>query len=389
MKSDVSRKFSSGNKPLARRILTALGITALAFMLSFFLTSPFSASVSALFSSPEKADFVMSDLFAQVADSRPVRHLDHRITIVDIGIADRYAIAEGLQALAGMKPKAVGLDVNFAYPTEDDSFLLQSLQEVPHLILPVTVDMADSSGYRLAEVPFFYGELNGPEYAVANLAGTSRYSTIRHMSPSFSLDNGSSIPSFAAALAGKAGIVTHAEDDGKKLIKYHSREFSTIPLAEIADRPDLINGKIVIVGALSDASDMHATPVNHYMAGMLIHAYSLATMLDGSDFHEIPEQADYILAFLVCFVLVWTTLTITNRIKGLLLRITQVVFLYLAVRIGYSLYVDHSTVINFQYTFLMIAFGLFAVDIWNGMSEIILFCKSRLSSLLKLSTSNV
>lgn len=389
MKFDAFRKLTSGNKPLVSRLLTALGVTALAFMLSFFLTSPFSASVSALFSSPEKADFVMSDLFAQVADSRPVRHLDHRITIVDIGIADRYGIAEGLQTLAEMNPKAVGLDVNFALPTDDDSYLLESLQAVPNLVLPVIVDMPDSSGYRMAEVPFFYGEIQGPEYAVANLAGASRYSTIRHMSPSFSLADGSSLPSFASALAQKAGIEMPADNPDKRLIRYHSREFSIISLAEIADNPQLINDRVVMVGALSDAYDMHATPVNHYMAGLLIHAYSLATILDGSNFHEISERADYILAFLVCFVLVWITLTITNRIKGLLLRLTQVAFLYLAVRIGYSLYVDHSIVINFQYTFLMIAFGLFAVDIWNGMSEIILFCKSRLASLLKLSTSNV
>lgn len=381
-------KLSASKRQLISRLFCALGITLLAFTLSFFLSSPFSSSVSALFSSPEKTDFIMSDLFAQVADGRPVRHLDNRITVVDIGIGGRQEIADALNIISESNPKAIGLDVNFAFPSADDSYLLETLENTPNLVLPLVLADVDSVGLEVSECPFFYGDIAGPIYAGANLDGDSRFSTVRKYYPRFNLADGYSMPSFATALA---EIVSHKELTSvePQYIQYHSREFNILQLSDLPESDELLSDHIVLVGALSDASDMHATPVNHYVAGVLIHAYSLATILDGTRFAEVPHWLDYLLAFAVCFALVWATLSIKSPIKGLLLRILQVALLYLAVRLGYSLFVDHLTIINFQYTFLMVAFGLFAVDLWHGGSEIILFTRTKLIPKLKFSTDNV
>lgn len=111
-------------KKIFNNIGKAAGITLLALLFSTLLISPFTASVSSMFSSPEKSDFVMSDLFAQVADARPVRLLDDRIVLIDIGHADREQIADALDILALCAPRRLGLDINFAAPSEDDSHLL-------------------------------------------------------------------------------------------------------------------------------------------------------------------------------------------------------------------------------------------------------------------------
>lgn len=97
-----------------RLLATSAAITALAFLLSFVVAAPFSASLSAMFSGPEKTDFMMSDLFVQVADGRPVRQIDDRIVLVDVGQMDRENIARTLEQVALCCPKAVGIDINFA-----------------------------------------------------------------------------------------------------------------------------------------------------------------------------------------------------------------------------------------------------------------------------------
>lgn len=69
--------------------------TVLGIALSTCLVQPLSMSTSAMFSAPEKRDFEMSDLFAQIADNRPVRKFDDRVVILNIGQNNREAIAEG------------------------------------------------------------------------------------------------------------------------------------------------------------------------------------------------------------------------------------------------------------------------------------------------------
>ncbi len=64
------------------------------------------------------------------------------------------------------------------------------------------------------------------------------------------------------------------------------------------------------------------------------------------------------------------------------MRITQVALLYFVVRLGYSLFLDHNMVIDFSYALLMLAFGLFACDIWIGLTNIWLGLRRRYRKLV-------
>ncbi|MDE6792817.1 MAG: hypothetical protein K2J48_07030, partial [Muribaculaceae bacterium] len=117
-------------------VMKAAGMTALAFVLSWLLTAPFSASTSAIFSSPEKTDFILSDFYAQVADRRPVRNLSDRIVIIDIGRANRDEIAALIGDVGLCAPDAVGVDVNFEEARDDDSNLIAALASVEKIVMP-------------------------------------------------------------------------------------------------------------------------------------------------------------------------------------------------------------------------------------------------------------
>ena len=360
----------SGHLATAMRTILA---TLLALLLSTVLAEPFSVSTSALFSSPEKKDFQMPDLFAQIADHRPVRTLEDRIILVNIGRAGREEIAEGLSLLSLCGPRAIGIDINFADTTGFDVPLLEAISCNPGIVFPLGLSSDDNGRFFISDVPFFYG-LDGLDvnYGVTNLPSKTEKATIREYAVDFDTDKGN-VPSFVTRLASLAypESVGKLKAHGEKLgvTSYHSREFNVVELPDIERQAELFADKIVMIGTLDDASDMHATPVNSYMPGLMLHAHALATVLDGTWFHKTSRTFDYLAAILICLVITGMAFAIKSRFRGVILRVTQVVLAYLAVRLGYSAFIDHNLLFDFTHTLLIIAFGLFAVDIWNGLEE--------------------
>ena len=89
------------------------------------------------------------------------------------------------------------------------------------------------------------------------------------------------------------------------------------------------------------------------------------------ELERLPGYIATIIAVVICFLMVLGAVTIKSGMRGLILRIAQVLTLYLLVRVGYSMFVDHNIVSDFSQAILMIAFGLFSVDLWNGTVALI------------------
>ncbi len=369
-----------------------MGITILAFALSVALAAPFSASTSAIFSSPEKNDFTLSDIYAQIANDRAVRKLDDRIAILDIGHGGREEIAEMLEILTLCGPSAIGLDVNFEEARENDNRLLNAISNAPELVLPLGVTAIGNS-FKISDKPFFYDSIKNPSYGVINLTTLSGKGNIREFTVNFPMANGEESPSFVTALLGK--IAPDIKDEllrrGRRneISAYHSREYNIYDLNDLLEAPEKFTDKVVLIGALDDASDMHATPINSYMPGVMIHAHALSTALDRDWYISLPKWADYLIAFVLCFLIILATVGIRNGIRGLLVRILQVILAYAAVRIVYSLFIDNHVICNFSTTLLMIAFGLFAVDIWNGIASLINLTSRQIKSLKNKKNKNL
>ncbi|MDE6255224.1 MAG: CHASE2 domain-containing protein [Muribaculaceae bacterium] len=352
----------------------SLGITGLAFLLSFLISSPFAATISTLFSSSEKSDFVMSDLFYQIADNRPVRVFDDRMVILDIGNSKREEIAEMLSVVSLCGPKAVAIDVNFELPGESDSLLLESLSSLPALVLPLGVRQ-EGERFAVADKPFFYDELKDVSYGVVNFPTDHPGATVREYAGSFPMKDGGRLLSFPEAVAKQAGYKADLSEDTRGvptgIISYHSKEIMTIPFDQLIDRAEELTDKIVLVGTTVEAGDVYSIPLRRGVSGLEIHAYSLSTILDGVELERLPGYIATIIAVVICFLMVLGAVTIKSGMRGLILRIAQVLTLYLLVRVGYSMFVDHNIVSDFSQAILMIAFGLFSVDLWNGTVALI------------------
>ena len=150
-----------------------------------------------------------------------------------------------------------------------------------------------------------------------------------------------------------------------------SRSFRIFTPEEIAGNAHFIAGRIILLGDTDDLADMHATPVTSTMSGVLIHAYSLATIIHDNYLDSFTRAENIALAFALCLIVVLTSVTLPIGIKGLVMRLMQVFLLYFVVRLGYSLFLEHNLVIDFSYALLMLALGVLACDLWLGFHTIL------------------
>ncbi len=361
-------------------ILKAAGITALAYLLSQLLISPYTASLSALFSSNDKTDFKVSDLFMQVADNRPVRVMEDNLVMVDVGRSGREEIADILFTLAECEPRLVGLDINFEYPGDNDSILIEALSALPSLVLPLGLNQ-DGDKFVISERPFFYESYPQFRYGAINFPTSAEGETVREFPIQFALENGDTLPSLVVAMAETVAPQRirqlRESGDETRIISYHSKELKTIPFEEIIDHAEEFKDKVVLVGTTSETSDIHSIPLRRGVSGLEIHAYALSTLLQGENLKKMPQAVDTVVAILLCFFIVLGAIGIKNGVRGLVVRIAQLSALYFLVRIGYGLLVDKDTVADFSQSILMITFGLLSVDVWNGTAALISLINKR------------
>lgn len=376
------------------RMTIACGITLLAFLLSNVLMSPFSASTSAFFSVPERNDFTITDFYNIVADSRAVSHLDDNIVIVNIDQSDRNEIADiiTISNLAGAK--VVCLDVMFDEPREGDEPLLSAISQSPLLIQPLAMSKSPESPdtFSIAAASFFYHtDVDSTTvYAAASMPSKFQKSVIREMQLSFPTRGDGDVPSLALAVAKavdpQAAQRLNERDNKFETINFHSRRFRVIQPDELIDNADLLKGRIVMIGAINELSDLHPTPVSATTSGVMIHAHSIATILDGAFMNPIPGSLNIVMAFILCLTIVIINIFWINGAKGLFLRILQVLLVWLSVQLGYWMFVSHNIIIDFSYALLMVTFGLFACDIWNGLTAISRWLVARISPLFNKTT---
>lgn len=366
---------------LGRAVAQAVVVTLLAFLLSALVIEPLSFSTMSLFSAPEKSDFEVTDLYAQVADRRPVRTLDPNIVIVDIRHSDRSEITDIIETVSLCGPRAIGLDVMFEERRDSliDSRLAAAIAGAAPIVLPVGLAHSDTDdSFSVQETPFFTREeIPGVTFAASNLPGKFDGATIREFATIFPTADGRSFDSFPLALARIAApeAAERLLNRGNKMeyIDYSSREYTTLTPDQLADNAELLADKIVLIGAVTDAGDIHSTPINSYMSGLSIHAASLSTILGGKYYRPFDAVPDWVPACILCFLILLVRDLTRIEMRGILTRILQLIIVYFAVRLGYSLYVDRHIIFDFSYTLLMVVFGFFALDIWYGLE----FCTTR------------
>ncbi len=357
------------------RVAKTLIVGGVAYCLSMIMTQPLSFSLGAV-SSMSSADFSITDMYQIVADGRAVHTLSPNIVIVDVNNCTRDQIAETIELTKLCEPKAIGVDVSFVEQRDGDEPLVQSFANADNIVcaelLETSKSNGDASQFDVKYRSWFADSLgNGVTFAAANFPTIGHGGTMRNFKPWFRMTDGNETPSFATALAMKADPgsvkILRLRGNDTEPIYYPSVEFKVLMPGELYDRGEELTGNVVLLGALNDPGDLHRTPLDSHTSGTLIQAYALNTVLNGHYLEQSPSWVAELVAFLITFIFIFTSLSIKTGVRGLLLRFMQVTVLYLVLYAGYWCFIERNVVIDFSRSFLMLAFALFAVDIWNGL----------------------
>lgn len=354
------------------RVSTAVGITVLAFLISFAVA--YDISSISYFAPMEKAsDFRISDFYQIVADGRGVRELDRRIVVVAIDDCSREEIAEVVEQVDFCAPRAVGLDVFFDYPMgESDERLVGAIRACERLVLPLDLRYeAEADRFASGKGSFFYDRVSSAEFGAVNLAGSDTRSAIREFRPLFPRAQ-DTVLNFVAVLARQADPAAFgrlaARGNVYETIAYPSREFEVVEAGEVLACRELLHDRIVLIGTVRDLHDRHMTPTDARMPGVLLHAHALSTILRGDYIRETGNGFDWTVAIALCFLMVLADVLLRDKNVGeLVIRLLQLLLLYLVVLCGCHLFISHRICINFAKPLLMVALGLLASDIWFGM----------------------
>ena len=224
---------------------------------------------------------------------------------------DRAFLAALIKDLQSKGVRAIGIDVLFDAPTEEDKdlFLKKTLEEVtvPTFISYTTTESIvdpDQLDYLNAFVP--------PKMrAAANLATDPFDGAVRWIYPG---ETATGMPkSFPRVAADIAGVKTSAAwtpiawrapaPDG-------ASPFPVFPAHAIAVMPkDWFEGKFVLVGAILSITDKHRTPLaivddgdRGMMPGILIQAHALSQLIEGRAPHQITWEKTGMLSLLLALI---------------------------------------------------------------------------------------
>lgn len=362
------------NKNKTKKILINLiGVLVLAIGLSCLTTYDFTALVT-----PAKrvVEYQSADFYQLVANSRHERELDSNVVIVPVDSLSRMEIAMLLSDVSLCNPAAIGLDIMFGYPSDGDSLILDLLHEIPSLVLPMGVEEEDHDTLAwMTKAAYLFDEIPLENRGVVNLDIISTYSVVRTFRPYYDTNQGR-LPHLATALAQRAAPdaverlqrMSEHQDEGSVRINYDAREYEIVNPSDVLQHPEVMENKIVLVGLLNDPQDFHITPIGEYTPGLLIHAHSLSTILNGEYLTSLPQWAQWIVALLLCFCFVVARVFLADyRAGSLLMRVFQIVMLLLVVIIGAILFIHCHLIVELSLPLSLIALAFLALDVWKGI----------------------
>lgn len=308
--------------------------------------------------------FSITDKYYQMMSEKESR----MVVIVDLtNLISRSSIAQAMEEIEACHPAVIGMDCVFE-GVKDDTIADNTIRDIARKYNNIVYsyklldEQADGSGYSRSIHSFFTDEIKVHE-GVTNMQRDNLYNGIKRKLKAGWLLNGTKEPSLVGEVVNifaKKEVIKETDKDIK--INFNPTHFPSIDPTEIIQNRELIEGRIVLFGTLTDETDMHYTPLGK-MAGVQLLAYATQTILENEQIIELPFWIQAIIAILLVMATNKLQLTYTNctsKSKSPMIR-----------------YVLGSSYINGLITFLWIAvimwiaflcFSLYHVSIETGWS---------------------
>lgn len=375
------------NKHIWSEAFHCVGITVFAILLTLLVVRGLTSL--SIFSPLEKsADFQMSDFYQSVAESKAVHQLSQDITIVSIDGYSRDSVLEVVNNVSEYLPAAIGLDVFFTYPEKDNTYLLRTLKATPNMVCAAKFEKDEQDTWHHAKQSFYEDSID-VTYGYVNLNASSQRDVVRTFVPFVLTSNNDTLLSMPTLLAKmynpKSCEAILARNNELETIAFENIEFPIVSAREVlayeADE-SLFYERIILIGDTGDIRDSYLSPLQDPIPGVMLHAYSLQTILSGNYIDTTPAWLNWFIAIVLCVLLTTCNLVAKrymSNVGNLFMRIAQFVIIYLLIVIGCAYFASYHIYMDFSISIWMIGFGLVAFDIWFGCVALYNFIKDKTS----------
>ena len=364
----------------------SVAIVLLSFLLSHFIIYDIE-HISAFASSNSSGDFEISDIYNAVADRRQVSVASPYVTVVSVDECSRQEVLDVLEMIAEYNPKVIGLDILFSNTVDDEDIVTNTIQSIPNLVLPCIVSQDDCGEWK--RLPHsFIDNIADANYAYVNLNALSTQNVVRDFTPFRVTSCGDTISHISVEMSKLYDVAKYntliRRNNEVEIVKYSSVDIPIISAQEIMQSGDsdylsrYICNRAVFVGDINNLNDKYLTPIDGLMPGVLIHAYSLNTILMDLYTDVSPNWLNWLIAIMVCMLFICSNIIIRNRwnnIGNLVMRILQVALIFGMVLLGTYWYNNHLQYVDFSPIVLMLGFSSLADDIYWGCFAVYLKIK--------------
>ncbi len=360
------------------------------------------APVYDIFTTGEKADFEFADVYSRIPERKPYHGLSNVVVVASDGCDDRD-LAALLNALDSLQVRVIGLDINFQGECEDSTLFHAISHLRSNIVLPCILDGYDENSKKFSSIDtaFFSAAKGGSDrvrFGSVTLCASKMEQKVRRFRQEYRLQNdNSSVQSFATAITEAYSPDKYAElvsrdtethDNKGELITYGGVDIETVSWNEIvardsilclnADSPfvadSLLKDKVVLIGDVGNVGDRHNTPFGE-KAGVVIHAYTVDTMLNSRYVTDFPNWLNILIATIATLLFVWGVVYFrtTSRYRHTgraIVRLVQLLLIAVFFGFGYWLFL-HKWYINFSISILMIGSSVIALDFVTGVFWII------------------
>ncbi len=317
------------------------------------------------------SDFSFTDIYYEILKEGTTPDTSRLITIVDMTeLTNRSQIADVMDRIGNAKPKVLGIDICFDNEGEDfegnDSLI--RVVEKHHDCMVFSLKMLDwqndSVGWSKAIHSFFH-EIVPLTEGTTNMP-RQLYDSMKRKVPLAERYEAQYVPSFVAQVANLyAGqdIVKGRTDDVK--INFSPTVFRVLAPEEVDRHPELIEGQIVLLGAVYEEADRHWTPLGK-IAGVELLAYSVQSIVYSNEVKNTSPAMFAVISLLVVFMvelLQYLYLERTGKSKGIFTKfiigstyfMSVLTFLFTSVLLGLCFVVFKRYGISFNLAWALTA----------------------------------
>lgn len=282
---------------------TNLAITVLAYlMMGFFALmlciKTFDPLSNALMS------FSFTDIYYQILSQTAVPDTSHVVTIVDMTkLYRRGDIAQLLEEIEKGRPRVVGVDVVFDVEKDDfegNDSLIHVAQTYDNMVFSVKfLEFDEKQNQYTKEIHSFFTQYVDVEEGFCNVPRSGQYDATKRTLLRRVRSLGKDHPSLAVKVVQDyIGRPVDSDGEDQLMVNFSPKKFHVLTPEEVREHPELIEDRIVMVGAMYEDTDYHWTPAGR-IPGVELLAYGIQTMLEKKEVIQLPSFLTYLLSFAI------------------------------------------------------------------------------------------